>query len=264
RRSEQPDRVDPIDGSVDRRPDQTDRVDPIDGSVDRRPDQTDRFDPIDGSADRRPDQPDRVDPIDPSTGALLANVVVSQGLFATVLLAAAWLADVPATAFGASIETSGLDAIGIGITAGVVLYVLNEIGAAQAKQWGVSGTEDLRAGLAPETATGWAVLVLFVLPIIAGFEELLFRGILIGALSVGFEVSPWLLAIGSSIAFGLGHGAQGSIGVVVTGLLGFAFAWLFIVTGSLLAVVVAHYLVNLLEFVVHEGFGWEPFDTANL
>jgi uncharacterized membrane protein len=34
----------------------------------------------------------------------------------------------------------------------------------------------------------------------------------------------------------------------------------YVLTGSLLAVVVAHYLVNALEFVVHEGLGieWVP------
>ncbi len=35
---------------------------------------------------------------------------------------------------------------------------------------------------------------------------------------------------------------------------GFALAVLFIVSGSFLVVVVAHYLINALEFIVHEGF----------
>ena len=72
-------------------------------------------------------------------------------------------------------------------------------------------------------------------------------------MSVGFGVSPWALAVLSSVAFALGHGAQGAAGVAVTGLLGFALAALFVLSGSLLAVVVAHYLVNALEFLVHEG-----------
>jgi membrane protease YdiL (CAAX protease family) len=77
--------------------------------------------------------------------------------------------------------------------------------------------------------------------------------VLVGALSTGFGVSPWLLAAGSSVAFGLGHGAQGRAGVAVTGALGFVLAAAYVLTGSLLAVVLAHYLVNALEFVVHEG-----------
>jgi membrane protease YdiL (CAAX protease family) len=90
------------------------------------------------------------------------------------------------------------------------------------------------------------------LPLIAGFEEFLFRGVLVGALSTGFGLSPWALAVASSAAFALGHGAQGPAGVVVTGTLGFVLAAAFVLTGSLLVVVVAHYLVNALEFLVHE------------
>jgi membrane protease YdiL (CAAX protease family) len=102
------------------------------------------------------------------------------------------------------------------------------------------------------------VLLGGVLPVVAGFEELLFRGVLVGALSVGFDVSPWLLAVASSVVFGLGHGAQGRLGVLVTTSLGLVLAAAFVLSGSLLLVVVAHYLVNALEFVVHEGFDVEP------
>jgi membrane protease YdiL (CAAX protease family) len=59
------------------------------------------------------------------------------------------------------------------------------------------------------------------------------------------------------VAFALGHGAQGPAGVAATGVLGFVLAAAFVLTGSLLVVVVAHYLVNALEFVVHEAPGTE-------
>ncbi|PSQ23595.1 CPBP family intramembrane metalloprotease domain-containing protein, partial [Halobacteriales archaeon QS_9_67_15] len=76
-----------------------------------------------------------------------------------------------------------------------------------------------------------------------------------GAPGAAFGVSPWALAVVSSVAFALGHGAQGRVGVAVTGALGLALAAGFILTDSLLVVVVAHYLVNALEFLVHEGLG---------
>mgnify|MGYP006928080375 CR=1 FL=1 len=47
------------------------------------------------------------------------------------------------------------------------------------------------------------------------------------------------------------HGAQGRVGMVVTGLLGFGLAALFVVTESLPAVAVAHSPANALEFVVN-------------
>ena len=73
--------------------------------------------------------------------------------------------------------------------------------------------------------------------------------------AAGYGVSPWLLAVVASAAFALGHGAQGRVGVVVTGALGFVLAAGYVVSGSLLLVVVAHYVINALEFLVHEGLG---------
>ncbi|WP_435182979.1 CPBP family intramembrane glutamic endopeptidase [Halobellus sp. EA9] len=196
---------------------------------------------------------------DVSTASLLANVAVSQGIFGVVLLAGAWYAEIPARAFGLAPERIGLGAAALGVGVGLVLYAANEAGAAAGAQFGlgVGDGERLRSALAPETAGGWALLLLVVLPVIAGFEELLFRGALVGVVSAGYGISPWVLAVVSSVAFALGHGAQGRLGVVVTGTLGFVLAATFVVTGSLLVVIVAHYLINALEFVVHEGFGVE-------
>ena len=197
-----------------------------------------------------------------STPSLLANVAVSQGLFGALLLAGAWFAEIPLWAFGAGPETTGLTALATGIGLGVALYLANEAGAAVGARFGldVDDGQRLRGALAPDTPLGWALLLLVVLPVIAGFEEVLFRGVLIGVVAAGYDVSPWAMAVVASGAFALGHGAQGRLGVVVTGALGLVLAAAFVLTGSLLVVVVAHYLVNALEFVVHEGFGveWPP------
>jgi membrane protease YdiL (CAAX protease family) len=185
------------------------------------------------------------------TSVLLVNVAVSQGLFGVLLVGGAWYAQIPARAFGLT-RFSGTS-LALGVALGVALYLANELGAGLTRRAGVATGEELRALLAPSTSAGWVLLLLVVLPIIAGFEELLFRGALVGAISAGFGVSPWALAVVSSAAFALGHGAQGPGGVVVTGLLGFVLASAFVLTGSLTVVFVAHYLVNALEFVVHEG-----------
>ncbi|UTF53375.1 CPBP family intramembrane glutamic endopeptidase [Natronosalvus rutilus] len=203
------------------------------------------------------------DPHDISTGALLANVALSQGLFAAVLLGAAVYTSIPLEALGIEFDSNYLrSGLLLGAVAGVVLYATNEVGAALATRLGVDHDEALRGLLAPDDVRGWVVLLVAVLPVVAFFEEFLFRAALIGALAVGFDVPIWLLAVGSSVAFAVGHGMQGPAGIVVTGLLGFVLAALFIATGSLLAVVVAHYLVNALEFVVHEGLGLEPVESV--
>ena len=238
------------------------------GSSERAPDRTDESDAVGAvdlshADDRRAGEPDPVSPASLSSGELLANVAVSQGLFAALLVGAIVFTGIPAEALGIAFTREYLVAgLLVGTALGLGLYVANELGSASAKRLGFDPDETLRELLAPESAGGWLVLLLVVLPIIAIFEELLFRAALIGALSAGFDVSPWLLAVGSSIAFGVGHGMQGRVGIVVTGALGFVLAAAFILTGSLLVVIVAHYLINALEFVVHEGLDLEWAETT--
>lgn len=193
-----------------------------------------------------------------SAPILLVNVAFSQGLFGVLLLAGAWYTGIPASAFGAGAADLGPESLAIGVGFGLVLSVGNGLAGAAASALGHDPSEDLRELLAPESAVGWVLLLGVALPLVAGFEELLFRGALVGVLAAGFGWSPWLLAVVSSAAFALGHGAQGPVGIAVTGLLGFVLAAGFILTGSLLVVVVAHYLVNAVEFVAYEGLGLEP------
>ncbi len=169
----------------------------------------------------------------------------------------------PATAFGvgeshptlgapafASLGTPGL--VALGVAAGAALVVGNEAAARLGRRVGLAPSDRLRATMAPKTAGEWVLLLGVVLPVIAVFEEALFRGALVGAFAAGLALDPWLLAVGSSVTFGLGHGAQGRLGVVITGALGLVLAGLFVVTGSLLVPIVAHYVVNAAEFATHE------------
>lgn len=153
---------------------------------------------------------------------------------------------------------SGGEKIAAGVGIGLAIAAGNTLTSELADAFGVDPSKTLRELLTPESRRGWAVLLFAVLPIIAVFEELLFRAVLIGALSVGFGLSPWLLAVVSSIAFAAGHGAQGRLGIVITGLLGLVLAAVFVVTDSLLVVVLAHYLVNAVEFLT-EGLDYELF-----
>jgi membrane protease YdiL (CAAX protease family) len=192
-----------------------------------------------------------------STGALLANVALTQGLFGAIVAAGAWYYEIPSAALGLT-ETAvgtGTLAVGIGIVFGVLLWTANEISATVADAVGATYDESLREMLAPESIPGWLLLLGVILPVIAIVEELLFRAALIGVPAAGFGIHPLALAIFSSALFALGHGAQGKVGIAVTGGLGFVLAGGYILSGSLLVVVIAHYLVNALEFVVHEGIG---------
>ncbi len=195
-----------------------------------------------------------------TTGILLANVALSQGFLGFVLLVGAWYFQIPLSALGVDLGdplSTGLPALAVGMGLGVGLYLANAFGAAGASAFGFEADESLREMLTPDDARGWTLLLGGVLPVIAGFEELLFRAAVIGVTGAGFDLPLWGLAVVSSLAFAAGHGAQGPAGIVVTGVLGFVLAAAFVLTNSLLVVLVAHYLVNALEFVVSGYFGVE-------
>jgi membrane protease YdiL (CAAX protease family) len=185
-----------------------------------------------------------------SAGALLANVAVTQGLFGGVLAVGAFYFEIPPSALGLGGEDLALLAAGVGL--GVVLWAGNALAAALADAVGAGYDETLREMLSPDSATGWVVLFGVVLPVVALVEEFVFRAAVIGVPAAGFGTPVWALVPVSAGAFALGHGAQGRVGVAVTGGLGLVLAGAYAVTGSLLVVVVAHYLVNALEFAVHE------------
>ena len=192
-----------------------------------------------------------------STGTLLANVAITQGLLGGLLAAGAFYFRVPLVhlGLGDSPLATGFLGLVVGVVFGLVLWLGNEAAGVLAEATGSGYDESLREMLAPDTLSGWVLLLGAVLPAIAFVEEFIFRAAAIGSVAAGFGTSPWALAVVSSLAFGVAHGAQGRAGIVVTGALGFALAAGFILTESLLVVVVAHYLVNAVEMVVHEGVG---------
>ncbi|MGM0397379.1 MAG: CPBP family intramembrane glutamic endopeptidase [Halobacteriota archaeon] len=190
--------------------------------------------------------------------ALRWNVVVSQGLVAVVVIAGAYLADVPWEAFGwrgfAGVPATELaSSLLVGVALGAAIAIGNVLLERVVDAPALREAEAVRHLLAPSSPSGWVTLLLVVVPTIAIAEELLFRGALVGALAVGFEVSPWALAVLSSLAFGAAHSAQGTVGVVVTAVFGLVLAVAFVLTGDLLVVIVAHGVVDAVEFVYYEG-----------
>jgi membrane protease YdiL (CAAX protease family) len=191
------------------------------------------------------------------------NVVVSQGIVALFLMGGAWVAGIPWAAFGVpdlgamiveGVAQPLLTGIGLGLLIAVGNVLLERVVDAPA----LRDAETVRQALAPESIAGWASLLLVVIPVIGVSEEVLFRGALVGAVAVGFEVSPWVLVALSSLAFGAAHTAQGPIGVIVTTVFGAILGGAFVLTGNLLVVIVAHAVVDTVEFLAHEG----PFSAS--
>lgn len=82
------------------------------------------------------------------------------------------------------------------------------------------------------------------LSITAGIcEEILYRGYLIAYLKTAIGIWPAVFL--SSVVFGLGHSYQGGTGVIKTGLVGLVMAGLYLVSGSLLAPMLLHAVLDL-------------------
>lgn len=87
-----------------------------------------------------------------------------------------------------------------------------------------------------------------VVSVFAGvFEELAYRGYLMAYFGTWF--GPWGALAASSILFGLAHTYQGPWGVVLTGLVGAVFGWLYLETGSLLLPMLLHAVLDISSFV---------------
>lgn len=96
----------------------------------------------------------------------------------------------------------------------------------------------------PRTTRQWPLVILALIPM-AVMEELLFRSLLLGGFAPYVQVIYFAVAV--SILFGLLHLPQGEWGVVAVTLVGLALSALFLWRNSLLLVVVAHWIANVLQ-----------------
>lgn len=182
---------------------------------------------------------------------LYANAAASQGFLLVILAGAAVLTSVEPAPLG--VAHPGLAPVGAGVGLGLVLAGVNEGVQRAVDRLGVDYDASLRHLLAPSSAVEWLALLVVVLPVVAVFEEALFRAALVGGVAAALGVSPWLAVVPAAAAFALGHGLQGTGGLLAAGVLGLLLGVGFVLTGSLLAVVLAHYLVNAIEFARHRG-----------
>ncbi len=83
-------------------------------------------------------------------------------------------------------------------------------------------------------------------------EEIVFRGWLLATLHGGLHLDGTALIVIAAALFGLAHSYQGPAGVLLTGLVGAVFCGLYVATGSLLAPILLHVLIDL-RFAVMPG-----------
>ncbi len=93
------------------------------------------------------------------------------------------------------------------------------------------------------------VLAILLVAVVAVSEETIFRGYLFLRLRTvtGNPTAALLLA---AFVFALGHGYEGSLGVVTVGIMGLIFNLVYLGTGSLLAPMVLHFIQDFLGIVL--------------
>jgi membrane protease YdiL (CAAX protease family) len=85
--------------------------------------------------------------------------------------------------------------------------------------------------------------------VVAIAEETIFRGYLMLRFK-GIWHSPALAIVLSAFIFSLGHGYEGTAGVITVGLMGAAFAIIYQWRGSLVAPMVLHFIQDFVSIVL--------------
>jgi membrane protease YdiL (CAAX protease family) len=102
-------------------------------------------------------------------------------------------------------------------------------------------------------ATGGVVetiLGIVLVSVVAFSEETIFRGYIMLRIEA-LTSSPGAAVVLSAFVFSLGHGYEGSAGVVTVGFLGFVFALVYLWRKSLTAPMVMHFLQDFIGIVLY-------------
>ncbi len=185
--------------------------------------------------------------------APIENAVKAALVLLCVALAV--ISGLPPARFGWVFAHPGSD-LAVGILAGLLVPVLvNGITHWAIAHYGKSiYSPVVLRNIFPRTRIDWlrvpAAMLLAVL-----LEEVLFRSLLLGGFSA--FVPPAILVVLLGLVFGGMHSPQGPLGVTVAAVLGMGLSGLFLWSGSLLAPLVAHYLINFLQLIrAREEWGW--------
>jgi membrane protease YdiL (CAAX protease family) len=101
---------------------------------------------------------------------------------------------------------------------------------------------------------GESLLAVVLVAVVALTEETIFRGYLILRLKA-ITSSPTAAALLSAAIFSLGHGYEGSAGVLTVGVMGLAFAFIYMWRQSLVAPIVMHFLQDFIGIVLLPWLG---------
>ncbi len=127
------------------------------------------------------------------------------------------------------------------VTASLVEWAMLRLGLSAP---GTSLPSFLRERALPE-----ALLAVLLVSVVAVTEETIFRGYLLLRFRTILQSTKAAVVL-SSLIFALGHGYEGSAGLVTVGAMGVMFAAVYLWRGSLIAPMVMHFLQDFLGIVL--------------
>jgi uncharacterized protein len=115
---------------------------------------------------------------------------------------------------------------------------------------GFSAPTTAMSALEHVKGTGEIILAFILVCVVAVAEETIFRGYLLLRFQKGLQMAPFIAALLSSVIFSLGHGYEGTSGVVTVGYIGLCFALVYQWRGSLVAPMIMHFLQDFAGIVL--------------
>jgi membrane protease YdiL (CAAX protease family) len=138
------------------------------------------------------------------------------------------------------------------IALGLVLFVPLLVGAqvleSTLRSAGLSAPSSPAPELVPVPDMGEMLLAIVLVTVVAVSEEIIFRGYILLRLSHLFGRRGAVVL--SAIVFSIGHGYEGSAGVVTVGVVGLVLALVYLRRRSLVAPMVMHFLLDFLPIVL--------------
>lgn len=185
------------------------------------------------------------------TFPIVAGVTILQNLaLLSLILYFVWRNGEPFKALGWTFR-NGWREVALGVGLFLPFFLVISVLQNALRGAGFSAPESPPSYLIPtgfmEILLAWVFLV-----VVAVTEETIFRGYLLLRFQALLQ-NPSMAVLLSAVIFSIGHGYQGSAGVITVVIIGLIFAVIYLWRGSLIAPMVMHFLQNLMGIFLVPG-----------
>jgi membrane protease YdiL (CAAX protease family) len=179
---------------------------------------------------------------------LAISAILRDLALVSLILFFIWRNNEPVTWIGWTFKNSGKE-----ISLGIILFMPFTLGTGLLEKglraMGLSAPSTPLPSFLAARGMGEFLLAFVLVVVVALAEETIFRGYLILRFKA-ITANPIGAVLLSAAIFSLGHGYEGSAGVVTVGVMGLVFAFVYMWRQSLVAPMVMHFLQDFLGIVL--------------